>query len=320
MQFGLRVPCYRKWCRRRETTAIAQLAEDVGFDSVWVQDHVVAPLGPPDEIRVRGLDSWMSASKAPTSVTLFQYYAGDDWWMDPFAVWGFLAAITSRVRLASDIVVVPYRNPLIQAKMIGTLDVLSEGRMVVGTGTGHVPAEAEVLGVDFAARARIHDEYLAIMKGLLSAEEFSFDGEFYRFGPVRTLIRTVQEPHPPFYVGGHGKRAIRRAAEQGDGWLPSMVDPDGLTRGIDELHAACEAIGRAKPPVIALSLPSAFRFPAPGYQPRQSTTSPDDAISLLRRYERLGVEHVSLAFPMPTADIYLEQATFFASEVLPAFR
>jgi alkanesulfonate monooxygenase SsuD/methylene tetrahydromethanopterin reductase-like flavin-dependent oxidoreductase (luciferase family) len=217
--------------------------------------------------------------------------------------------------------VLPYRNPVVQAKLIGTLDVLSGGRMIVGTGSGHVRAESEALGVDFDARGRMHDEYLRTIKALLSAEEASFDGEFSRFGPVRTLVRPCQVPHPPFYVGGNGRRSIRRAAELGEGWLPSVDDAEGLRRGIDALHQECERIGRITPPLVALSLPSRLRFPiAGGRSTTRPATTPSEAIGILRRFAEIGVEHVSLGFPMPTAEIYLDQITTFGRHVLPAFR
>ncbi len=318
---GVRIPCYRRWCTAVEVRAIAQQAEESGFGSLWVQDHLVAPLGTPEETAVHGLDDWMSgdATEAPAEPkTLFQYYAGDDWWLDLYVTWGFLAAATTRVKLASDIVVVPYRNPIVQAKMLGTLDVLSQGRMILGTGSGHVRAESAALGIDFDARGRMHDEYLRIIRTLLSGEEAAFDGEFFHFGPLRTLIRPVQQPHPPIWVGGHGRRAIRRAAELGDGWLPSMVEPDGLARGIDVLRAECAAIGCAELPTLALSLPSRLRFAARDGRGSDNTTTPAEAVALLQRYAALGVEHVAIGLAMPNLAVYLEQIETFAREVLPA--
>src|SRR5207237_10758789 len=127
---------------------------------------------------------------------------------------------------------------------------------MLGPGTGHGPAESKGLWLDFEARGRMHDEYLRIIRLLLSAEEASFTGEFFSFDRVRPLIRPVQQPHPPIYVGGNGKRAIRRAAELGDGWLPATPDPAGLIKGIDVLRDACAAVGRDELPAVALSLPS----------------------------------------------------------------
>lgn len=323
MDIGIRVPCYRRWCGGDAVLAIARTVESLGFDSLWVQDHLVAPTGPDDDTAVLGLDRWMTPDQTPVSTsanTIKGYYAGDDWWLDPFATWGFLAAATERVRLASDVVVVPYRNALVQAKLIGTLDVLSNGRMIVGTGSGHVRAESSALGLDFEARGRMHDEHIRVMKSMLSKAETSFAGEFTTFGPARTLIRPVQQPHPPFYIGGHGRRSIRRAVELGEGWLPSVADADGLQRGIAVMHELCEQHGRTVPPAIALSLPDSFRFPIAGRTSSKPTTSPGQVIDTLSRHAELGVEHVSLGFSMPTLDVYLDQIETFAADVLPAVR
>src|SRR5205823_13457012 len=113
---------------------------------------------------------------------------------------------------------------------------------------------------------------------------------------------------------------ISRAAELGDGWLPSMPDPDGLARGLDLIHAASEAAGRRDLPVVALSLPSALRLTAPGAMAgRTPLMTPDAAIAQLKGYESLGVAHVALGFPMPNESVYLQQIEYFAAEVLPAF-
>ena len=147
MEIGVRVPCYRQWCRRAEVEAIATQAEETGFASLWVQDHLVAPTGSREATDRQGPQRLDVRRPRPrrrraSAKTIAEYYAGDDWWIDPYAMWGFLAGVTKRVRLGSDILVIPYRHPVVQAKLIGSLDVLSDGRMIIGTGSGHVPAEA----------------------------------------------------------------------------------------------------------------------------------------------------------------------------------
>ncbi|HVX19107.1 MAG TPA: TIGR03619 family F420-dependent LLM class oxidoreductase [Acidimicrobiales bacterium] len=322
LRIGVRVPCYRRWCRREEARAIAQTAEELGFDSLWVQDHLVAPVGDDAELRVEQVDPWMDpASAAREPAQIKDYYAADDWWLDPYVTWGFLAGVTERVQLASDIIVIPYRNPVVQAKMIGTLDVLSGGRMIVGTGTGHVQAESEAIGVPYEARGRAHDEGLRVIRALLSKPEASFDGELTSFGRVRSLIRPVQRPYPPIYVGGNAPRSIRRAVELGDGWLPTSPTPAGLERGVALLHEACERAGRAVPPTVGASIPGNLRFATPSLRAgRRPTTTVGEAIDLLTSYAEAGAEHVALGFAMPTADVYLEQIELFAAEVLPAVR
>jgi probable F420-dependent oxidoreductase len=321
MKIGVRVPCYRRWCRGPEVRSIATTAEGAGFDSLWVQDHLVAPTGRRDDVLVEGISGWMSDAPAPLPTTAQEYYAGDDWWLEPYVTWGYLAAVTTRVQLASDVIVMPYRNPIVQAKMLGTLDVLSGGRMVLGTGSGHVAAESAALGLDFAARGRQHDEYLRVIRLLLGPDEVvSFDGEFYSFGPLRSLIDSVQQP-PPIYVGGNGRRSIRRAVDVGDGWLPSVSSPDELRRGLDALDAACLAAGRSERPIVALSLPSAFRPASPRARAgRRPLQSPAEIVDALGAFEALGVDHVALGLLMPDAGVYLDQIEHVGAEVLPAFR
>ena len=296
-------------------------AEAAGFDSLWVQDHLVAPTGPRADVLVEGISGWMSDAPPPDPTTAQEYYAGDDWWLEPYVTWAYVAAVTTRMQLASDVIVVPYRNPIVQAKMLGTLDVLSGGRMVLGTGSGHVAAESAALGLDYAARGRQHDEQLRVIRLLLGPdEEVSFDGEFYSFGPLRPLIDSVQRP-PPIYVGGNGRRSIRRAAELGDGWLPSVSSPDELRRGLDALDAACAAAGRSTRPIVALSLPSAFRPMSPRARAgRRPLQSPSQIVDALGAFAALGVDHVALGLMTPSADVYLDQIEHVGAEVLPALR
>lgn len=322
MKIGIRVPCYRKWCRAAEVTAIATRVEALGFDSLWVQDHLVAPIGTAEETRVGGTSAFMSGSTAVAAkpMTPADYYAGDDWWLDPYIVWAYLAAITSRVTLASDILCLPYRNPIVQAKMLGTLDVLSGGRMMVGTGIGHVEAESRALGLDYAARGRMHDEFIQIIRAITTQEEASFAGEFNSFGPLRTLIRSPRPGGVPIYTGGNGPRAIRRAVELGDGWLPAAPDPDGLATGISALREAERDAGRAPLPV-AVSLPSRIKLAVPGGRIGKTPwMSADETVALLQRYRDLGVDHMALGLPMPNLEVYLQQIEYFAAEILPHVR
>lgn len=317
----MRVPCYRRWCDAGAVRRIAVTAERAGFDALFVQDHVVAPVDPALDLRVEGVSGWMSGEHPGASGagdSLLDYYAADDWWLDPFTTWAFLAAVTERITLASDIIVVPYRNPLVQAKMLATIDVLSEGRLLIGTGTGHVSAEFAALGVDWDRRGRLHDEYLRIIGGVLSQEEISHSGETLSFGPTRTLIRTVQDPRPPIFVGGNGRRAIQRAVDHGDGWLPSNVSPAELRVGLDALESMVAAAERSTPVRIAVSLPRAIKLRQPGVPAgRQPPMSADEVVDLCSDYDQSGVELVALGFPMPSLDVYIAQLEAFAQDVLP---
>ena len=321
MKIGVRIPVYRRWCDARAVRSVAELAEHGGFDAVFVQDHVVAPVDPALDLGVDGVSTWMSNAGAAGRPSLLDYYAADDWWLDPFSVWAYVAAITERVTLGSDVVVVPYRHPLVQAKMLATIDVLSGGRLLVGTGTGHVEAEFRTLGVDWGRRADLHDEYLRVLDRFMSSRELQYDGEIVSLGPTRTLVQTVQDPRPPIFVGGNGPRSIRRAVELGDGWLPSAVAPDELTVGLRRLEAMRAAAGRVSPVRVAVSLPNAVKLdtgdaPAGG----RPTWSVAEVVDLCGRYAELGVELLVLGLPMPSLDVYLGQLEAVAAAVLPEIR
>ena len=186
---------------------------------------------------------------------------------DPFVMLSLLAAATTTLRLQTGILVLPYRNPFIVARAVASLDRFSNGRVTLGIGAGYLKGEYRALGVDFDARNDLMDEYLKALKLALSEEEFAFEGSGYQAYGNRVLPASIQRPHPPLYVGGNAPRAIRRAAELGDGWYPffttggvntattrtaEIVDEADLARGIAALHAHCQKIGRAVPPVVAI--------------------------------------------------------------------
>jgi probable F420-dependent oxidoreductase len=220
---------------------IAQLVERLGFDGGNVTDHP-CPTG-------RWLD------------------AGGHYAQDPFVLLSFVAAATTRLRLQTGILVLPYRNPFITARAAATLDVYSKGRLTLGLGAGYLKGEYRALGVDFERRNEIMDEYLRALKTALSSEEFTFQGTGFEALGNRMKPGPVQKPHPPLLVGGNSRRAIRRAAELGDGWYPfftgrqvsatartaAMADETDLTGGLAYLREHCAKIGRTQPPQIVLS-------------------------------------------------------------------
>src|SRR5580700_5390393 len=173
---------------------IARTAERAGFNAGCDTDHPV-PTG-------RWLD------------------AGGHHAQDPFVILTFVAAATRTLRLQTGILVLPYRNPFITARAVATLDFLSGGRVTLGLGAGYLKAEYKALGVDFDRRNEIMDEYIKAMKAAWTADEFTFEGTGYQALGNRILPRPVQKPHPPLWIGGNSKRAIRRAVELGDAWYP----------------------------------------------------------------------------------------------------
>jgi probable F420-dependent oxidoreductase len=209
-----------------------------GFDSCSVTDHP-CPTG-------RWLD------------------AGGHHAQDPFVMLALVAAVTTKLRLLTGILVLPYRNPFITARAVATLDVFSGGRVILGMGAGYLKGEYRALGVDFEQRNELMDEYLRALKAAWGADEFTFQGTGYVAQGNRILPGPIQKPHPPLWVGGNSRRAIRRAAELGDAWYPfftagqlsatartaAMTGDVELADGIAYLRDYCAKIGRETPPEI----------------------------------------------------------------------
>lgn len=315
MRVGVWIPCYRRWIGGPEVREIAVAAEQLGFGSLWVQDHLVAPTGDSSPIELQA--QWLEPDDyGNEQFSAVEYYGEENWWLDPYALWGFLAGITTDVELASGVVVLPYRDPVAQAKMLGTLDVLSSGRMVFGVGVGHVRPEFEVLGIPYSERGKLTDEYLDVIATLLRGEEASFDGRTVRLPAVLPLIEPVQRPHPPFLIGGGSKAAIRRAVTRGDGWLPAHLAPDGLRRGLDYMHEYAAEVGR-EPVPVSLSLVTRIQDPQRPAGPagRRAARSATEIEELLGGYAELGVQRLAIDLPNPNMSVLLRQMELLAEIV-----
>jgi probable F420-dependent oxidoreductase len=196
----------------------ARLAEDAGFESLWVGDHIALPVNTVDPAGQARLEAVVALT--------------------------FLAAVTSRVRLAAGLIVLPQRQPVLLAKQLSTVDLLSNGRLVVGIGVGYVEPELRALGSSLAERSARTDEYLAAMLALWDEPVPSFEGRFVSFSGVVQRPRPVQLPHPPIVVGGHSRAALRRAVSVGHGWFGWDLDPDDTARALAELREVADTTER----------------------------------------------------------------------------
>ena len=199
---------------------IADEAERLGFHSVWAGDHLALPRAPTTPYPY-GDD----ARLLPADVSL----------LDPFAVLAAVAGRTTRVRLGFGVTVLPYRHPLVVAKLVASIDTLSHGRVILGVGTGWMPEEFAAVGADFRARGRDSDAALAYLRRAFS------DGEV---DGMTVLPVPVQRPGPPIWVGGIAPAALRRAVLHADGWNAPYADPERVAAGIELLHRECERVGR----------------------------------------------------------------------------
>jgi probable F420-dependent oxidoreductase len=315
MKVGVWMPCYRRWIGEQDVRAIAAATEDLGFHSLWVQDHLVAPTEDTSPVELQS--SWLRPDDyGNEDYSAVQYFGEENRWLDPYALWGFLAGITRHVELASGIVVLPYRHPVAQAKMLGTLDVLSGGRMVFGIGVGHVKAEFDALGIPYEKRGALTDEYLDVIRALLGGEETSFSGPTVTLPSVLPLIQPVQKPHPPFLIGGGSKAAIRRAVDRGDGWLPAHLTPENLATGMAYMN---EYAAERGVPTVPVSVTIVTRLTDPQAPPapagRRASVSADDMEALLAGYAALGVERVAVDLPNPNLKVLLRQMELLAEVV-----
>jgi len=215
-------------------------AEELDFESAWIGEHMIVPV--------------VSASKYPYSPNGRFPAPLDVPFHDPMLALAYAAALTSKIRLATGIFVVPLRNAIATAKAVASLDVLSAGRVIFGVGVGWWSEEFAAVGAPFADRARRTREYIELMKALWTSDEPAYHGTTVSIAGVRFQPKPVQKPHPPIVVGGTSELALKRSVRYGDGWY-------GIARTIDEartligrLRELERAAARAKPVEITLSL------------------------------------------------------------------
>ena len=296
MKVGVWVPNCRHLATPEIIRSTAIRAEQLGYDSVWVSDHVVVP----------------HANVVNFGETIF----------DPLVTLGVVAGATSRVRLGTTVLIVPYRNAVVTAKMISSLDALSGGRVVFGVGAGWVAAESAALGVPFAERGAMTDEYLRAMQELWTSREPTFAGKYTQFGGLVFEPKPLQTPHPPIWVGGHSRAALRRAAEFGAAWHPINRPADELRAGRAELARLCQARGRAAAPALTLRndarvLRAGDKAPASAHAGRVLAGEPAALLEQLAELAECGVEHLVLEFLAADGRDLDAQLTTFAERVRP---
>ena len=207
-------------------------AEGAGLESIWVGEHVVLF----DEMEFGYPGSRDGRIPVPDG----------GGFLDSVAVFGFLANATRTMRFGTGICLVPQRNPVYTAKEFATLDWLSGGRMDFGIGVGWCKEEVQACGYSFDDRGERCDEFLTVMQRLWTEPVASFEGKHFNMAPCRMDPKPVQQPHIPIIVGGHSKRALRRAAEFGAGWYGFALNPEHTRPVLDNLDAALRAAGRSR--------------------------------------------------------------------------
>jgi probable F420-dependent oxidoreductase len=202
--------------------SVARAAENAGFESLWTAEHVVLP------------DPQVPPSPVPA----------DTRFLDPAVSLAHVAAHTRTIRLATGIIILPQRNPVVLAKELASVDVLSGGRLIFGIGAGYLQPEFEAIGAPFEDRGERTDEYIEVIRALWTQDAPRFEGRFVSFAGIDAQPRPNQKPHPPIVVGGHSPPALRRAVRQGSGWYGFALDVDATAGCVAGLRAAQQQVER----------------------------------------------------------------------------
>ena len=236
MKFAMALPTKGPLSTPEHLPKLSEEAEKLNFYSLCLSDHVVIP----DVIDSKY--PYAEKGGAPK-----KFFAGD--YLEQLTTLAFVAGKTSKINLMTCIMVLPYRNPLLAAKMLANIDYISNGRLIVGAGAGWMKEESDVLGsTSFEDRGKVVEEYVNIFKEVWTAELASFNGNYTSFSGIKLSPKPSQTPHPPILVGGESNAALKRAAKVGDGWYPEQfprVDSiDMLTDIINRLDTYCKENGR----------------------------------------------------------------------------
>jgi probable F420-dependent oxidoreductase len=241
MEFGVRLPAAGAKVSPENIVTVARWAEELGYHSLWVSDHVALP--DPDHV----------ISSYPYSSNRWPYPA-DTNWLDPLLALAWAAAVAPSVKLSNSVMVVPLRNPILLAKQLSSLDFLTGGRVMLGVGVGWMKEEFDLIGAPFSRRGARTIEMIELMRALWTGETVDFQGEFYQVSGCKMHPPPAQ-PTIPIVWGGHSDAALRRVAQVGDGWHPLQNSLEQLAEGLQKLRQLCEEYGRDPDSVLVVVRP-----------------------------------------------------------------
>lgn len=275
MKFGIVFANAGPASQPEHAVALAQLAEDAGFESLWTVEHVVVPAGYESQYPYSRDGRMPGGEDVPIP--------------DPLVWLSWVGAHTSRIKLATGILILPQRNPVVLAKEVATLDVLCGGRLILGVGVGWLQEEFDAIGVPWAERAARTDDYIGALRALWTQPEPTYEGRFASFSRAKSWPKPVQDGGVPIVVGGHSEAAARRAGRLGDGFFPAQGDMAMLPGLIETMRKAAADEGRD---------PDAIEVTAGGAMD----------VDAARRYEDLGVSRLvipPLGFDVETLRVQL---------------
>ena len=309
MRISLGLPTHRveladEFVSGAAITELARAAEDGGFDAVYVTEH------PFPEAQ------WLAH--------------GGHHAVDPFVALSFAAAVTTRLKLQTNLVVLAYRNPFLSAKSIASLDALSGGRTIIGIGAGYLEGEFRALGVDPAQRNDLTDEAIRAMTAAWSGEVVEWQGESFNAEGNAMLPRPVQTPRPPLWIGGNSNRAMRRVVELADGWIPMpttgmsqaavakrlktapLDSAAALKERVARLHQLCADAGRTELPTVAFTPPSLLMSHREGSGP-----SAQEMVDEAGELAEAGVSQLTISLPAQSRQELLAAIEKYAADVIP---
>jgi probable F420-dependent oxidoreductase len=277
MKVGISLPQLGPQASPENLVKVARRAEELGYDSVWVLERLLWPLAPKEPYPA-----------APDGRLPETYQSV----LDPIETLTFVAAHTARVQLGTSVLVLPYHSPIQLARRIASLDVLSNGRTLVGVGAGWSRDEFEAAGTPFERRGARCDEFLRAMIELWTKDPVRFDGEFYHIPESMVGPKPVQKPHPPIYVAGFGQYTFDRAAKFGNGWNPAgIMSFEGLEGMINQFRQTAERAGRESMEVVLRAFTMVFKEPA-GSSRTPMTGSANQVREDTARLRDIGVTHL----------------------------
>jgi probable F420-dependent oxidoreductase len=293
MDIGCHLPNQGPLATREALATFARAADERGVASLWVSDHVIFP---------RTATGSYPGGRFP--------HPPDKAYLEPVVTLTAAAMCTTRARLGASVFILGHRHPVVMAKMLTSIDALSEGRLIVGVGVGWWKEELEMLGAPFHRRGRQADEALQVFKALWTQDNPSFEGEFFRIRDLGFAPKPVQKPYPPIWVGGDSPGAFRRVATLGNGWHATSKTPAQFSDALGRLRKAADEARRAFES-IELSL----RFELTDELLGQGTQAVVDALAA---YKRLGLKHIVLQFRRDDLGRMLEILDVVTTAVRPA--
>ena len=316
MKYGFTLPGRGPLATPERLGTLARKGEELGFDALLTGDHILVPK------TIASPYPYTESGEFPGGPS------GES--MEQLTLLSFLAGQTSKIRLVTSGIIVPHRNPLVAAKALATLDVLSQGRLVVGVGVGWMREEFEALGLPpFEERGAVTDEYIRVFKEVWTEDNPRFSGKYVSFDNISFLPKPVQKPHPPIWVGGESRPALRRTAELANGWYPlgsnptfPMGTPEQLKAGLERLASYARMFDRDPAEIEIIYRTHQFELKknaGSGSGRLPFVGSADEIAGDIRQYQDIGVGSLVLDFLRQTEDLneILGRMEEFADQVFP---